>query len=169
MELICRGKPSLVEPLVVRLAMRFGLATAAITGWPTSDQYRILRLAQPGEGEAAGTPIAVIELQEIPGERTVLVLGSVTTPPPALEQYVQLLVQELMRFEFLARPDSPKGPIGFHLESGDEIEGARLLDSFDAINSVEIKPGPAPAPEAGTATSGSSPAGAPAPPPASDR
>ena len=185
LELLCRGQPSLIEPMIFRLAMRLGLVTGAVTGWPTSDQYRILRLAQPVQvaqpGQAAlpadrtpiteGTPatsggpavhdvrarrpdqeahlgaaqpelqpLGMIELQEIPGGRTLVAIVPVALPNPVLESYVQALVQELGRLDFLAPPDRPKEPIGFHLEHTDPLEGTRLLETFDAVNSVELRP-----------------------------
>ena len=202
LELLCRGQPSLIEPMIFRLAMRLGLVTGAVTGWPTSDHYRILRLAQPVQvaqpGQAAepdertptggGTPamsgvpavrdvragrpeqearleagqpelqpLGMIELQEIPGGRTLVAIVPVALPNPVLESYVQALIQELGRLDFLAPPDRPKEPIGFHLEHTDPLEGARLLETFDAVNSVELRPPGLPAPR--------SPAAAPAPRP----
>lgn len=144
LELICQGRPHLIEPMIFRLAMRSGLLTAGVTGWPVSAHYRILRIARPSQGEAAQVPLAVIELAEIPGERTVLAIGPVGEPNveagQELERYAQALVQELARFEFLALPDTPKEPIGFHLQKSDRLAGARLLETFDAVNSVEIGP-----------------------------
>ena len=157
LELVCRGRPALIEPMVFRLAMRLGLVTGSVTGWPASDHYRILRLARRSEGEGSGSPLAVIELQEIPNERTVITLGPAGELLPEVERYAQALAQELARFEFLMPPDVPKAPIGFQLDDEDRLAGARLLETFDAINSVEIGP---------AATPGSKPDPAPAPDPA---
>ena len=74
-------------------------------------------------------------------------------------------------FEFVAPPEAQKGRIGFHVEPADELTGARLLETFDAINSAApptLVPAP-PSAGAAAATSGSSPAEEPAPRPASDR
>jgi hypothetical protein len=171
LEVICRGRPPLVEPVVFRMAMRLGLATAGVTGWPAGSHYRILRVGRPPSGETPDQPIAVVELQEIPGERTALFFGPIGEPNPQVEAFGQALLQELVRFEFVALPESQKGRIGFHVEPADELTGARLLETFDAINSA-APPTYVPAPPAAggpSATSGSSPGGEPAPPPGSDR
>lgn len=169
--MICRGRPPLVEPVVFRMALRQGVATAGVTGWPAGSHYRIPRVSRPPAGETPDQPIAVVELQEIPGERTALFFGPIGEPNSGVEAFGQALLQELVRFEFVTPPEADKGPISFHVGPADELTGTRLLETFDAINSASPRvlgpaaSGPDPAP----ATSGSSPVGEPAPPLASDR
>lgn len=138
LELICGGVPGLIEPLVFRLAMRQGLTVGAVTGWPSGEHYRILRLARPAAGEAAETPIVVVELQAITNNRTVVAVSPAGPVVPELEKFAQALVENLARYDFLARPDTPKEPLGFHL-APDDYDGEKLLESFEAINSFDAR------------------------------
>lgn len=143
LELICKGRPHLLEPLVFRLAMRQSWSVGAVTGWPAGETYRILRLARPAENaeeNAPETPLAIIELQEIPGERTAVLITPTGPGDPGLEPFAKALVADLARFDFLARPDAPKEPLGFQLQPADDYDGKKLLEAFDAINSLEVRP-----------------------------
>ena len=132
------------------------LATTAAT--PVSPELPAVRETHAGgpdqpPGSGAGgpnltvQPLALVELQEIPGDRTLVALVPVASPNPILEGYAQTLIQELIRLDFLAPPDRPKEPIGFHLKPADLLEGARLLETFDAVNNVELGRSGLPAPK----------------------
>ena len=154
LEVICKGRPPLVEPVVFRMAMRLGLATAGVTGWPAGSHYRILRVSRPTGSEPPDLPLAVVELQEIPGDRTALFFGPVGEPNPEVQTFGQALLGELIRFDFVTPPQAPKEPIGFHLEPADQLTGARLLETFDAINSTGLPPVSVPGVPPGTPAPG---------------